>query len=127
LANADVADHYRFHLTTPTGTAVRALRATNGSWQFFLPAQDDPVFIFAAPHVTDRQSDPNADPEPEKNATLTVVKDGADYAIDLAIDATWLRNTSRVFPVELDPTISIQPDSQDAYFHGNVPTDVGFH
>ncbi|HVD47847.1 MAG TPA: DNRLRE domain-containing protein, partial [Candidatus Limnocylindria bacterium] len=126
LANADVPNHYRFTLSPPSGTTVRAVRLSDGSWEFFLPAQDDPVFSLAAPHASDRTADLQAS-DPENNATLTVAKVGSDFSIDLSVDAAWLKNTNRAFPVELDPTLSIQPDSQDAYFHGNAPTDTGTH
>src|SRR5260370_20598887 len=64
--------------------------------------------------------------EAERSGSLNETKAGANFVTDLAIDPAWFKNAERVLPVELDPTISIQPDSQDAYFHGNVPTDTGF-
>ncbi len=126
LANPSVPDHYRFTLAIPAGTALKAVRASDGSWQFFLPPQDDPVFTLAVPSATDGAIVAGTVAEPERNASLIVTKAGGNFVIDLAIDPAWFKNAKRVFPVELDPTISIQPDSQDAYFHGNVPTDTGF-
>jgi RHS repeat-associated protein len=42
--------------------------------------------------------------------------------IDLAVDPRWLQDPRRHFPVYLDPTITIQPDTQDADFTWNQPT-----
>jgi len=126
LANANVPDHYRFILTPPEKTSVQAQRAVDGSWQFLAPPEDDPVLILQAPSASDAHKDVRAVPDSEHNASIQVTRQQSKFAIDLAIDSKWLHSSQRIFPVQLDPTISIQPDSQDAYFHGNVPSDPGF-
>ncbi len=127
LADANVPDHYRFILTPPEKTSMQAQRARDGSWQFVSPPQDEPILILQAPSASDFRKDGRAVSDSEHNASIQVTREQGKFAIDLAIDSKWLHSSQRSFPVQLDPTISIQPDSQDAYFHGNVPTDPGFH
>ncbi len=127
LRNPSVPTHYEFTVTPPDKTLVQVARAADGSWQFFMPPQDDPVLVLASPHAADASTTGAAVGDPENNASLNVTRHLGKFVIDLTVDQAWLHSSKRVFPVQLDPTISIQPDLQDAYFHGNVPTDPGFH
>ena len=42
-------------------------------------------------------------------AKLTVTRDGADLILRVSLDRAWLDAPGRVFPVKLDPTITISP------------------
>jgi hypothetical protein len=42
--------------------------------------------------------------------------DGRDLLLRLSIDAGWLHAAARHFPVEVDPTFTVQPDVEDASF-----------
>lgn len=45
-------------------------------------------------------------------------------ANDLTVDSEWLASPERQFPILLDPTITIQPPAEDAYFISTCPNCV---
>ncbi|MGH2753913.1 MAG: DNRLRE domain-containing protein, partial [Actinomycetota bacterium] len=58
-------------------------------------------------------------PERKGNAKLAVKGGGREFELELSIDPSWLRAPERQFPVLLDPTITIQPASEDASYAAN--------
>ena len=124
LASARAQTEYTFTLDPPAGAAVSARPEVDGGWGFYMAPFDQPVFRLAVPRAYD-SGHGHAAQDPVSNASLKVTPDKGSFRIDLQLDPIWLRDPARVFPVFVDPTITIQPDTQDAYFHGNVPTDTG--
>jgi RHS repeat-associated protein len=55
------------------------------------------------------------------NPDTTVVSAGGAFLIDLAIDPVWLQDPARVFPVRVDPTVTLQPSQEDASFAATCP------
>jgi RHS repeat-associated protein len=51
-------------------------------------------------------------------------KDG--FHVTLSVDSAWLHDPARSFPVFVDPTLTIQPDTLDTTFEANCATCTGF-
>jgi len=121
LRDASVATNFRFLLKTPQD--VDAVKQPDGSWHLMMAPHDGPALILQAPFAVDG----NKVIDPEKdNASLKVDETAAGLVIDLSIDEKWLRDPAREFPVLLDPTITIQPTSEDASFAANCSTCTPF-
>lgn len=115
LDNADVPTRYEFVLTPQGDVPFDAEKQPDGSWAFFAAPQAGPAFVLSAPFAYDSSAAMTADPA-RRNATMDVKKVGDTFVIDLAVDAAWLAEPARSFPVFLDPTITIQPTVEDASF-----------
>lgn len=112
LANAQVPLSYRFVLTPPAGARMHAVHEEDGSWSFYMAPHARPVFVMEAPWASE-----NDEPVSRReHASLDVTRNGADFVLDLSVDRTWLRDPLRQFPVRIDPTLMIQPTTQDASF-----------
>jgi RHS repeat-associated protein len=116
LPDADAPTRYRFNMATPARPRVHAERQGDGSWAVFLGTRTRPLFALEAPTAVDASGAHGGSPE------LDVVRDGNRFALELTLDRRWLRAPERVFPVLLDPTITIQPSSQDASFNAACPS-----
>jgi len=106
---------YRFRLEAPAQT--RAERRQDGSWAFRVPGRAQPSFFLTAPFAYDsglRSLNPK-----DPHARIDVQQTSGGFQIDLTLDAAWLQDPGRRFPVFLDPTLTIQPDSNDATFAAN--------
>jgi RHS repeat-associated protein len=125
LADATVPTEYRFDLTTPTDTT--AAPRSDGSIELRVAGHREPLVLLPAPTVADAPTAAQDAPEPLRGvAALAVaqVRPGL-FTLDLSVDADWLRSPQRRFPVELDPTFVIQPDTTDATFFPTCPTCTG--
>ena len=58
----------------------------------------------------------------DTHAGMKVTRVGDRFAVDLTVDAAWLHDSERMFPVLLDPTVRIQPSLEDANFNSSCPT-----
>ena len=125
LADATVPTAYRFTLATPLDTT--AVPRADGSVELRVAGSREPLIVLPAPTVADAPAGASDAAEPVREiAALAVaqVRPGL-FNLDLSVDAGWLRSPQRRFPVALDPTFLIQPDSTDATFFGTCPTCVG--
>jgi RHS repeat-associated protein len=77
-------------------------------------------------HGRNRQAPQDAPGGPRRpedtHATMKVSRVGKRFAIDLTVDAAWLHDTERAFPVLVDPSITIQPSLREANFNASCPT-----
>ena len=116
LRNASAPSSYEFAIHARGGGApVSARRLPDGSWGVYRTPMAGPVFVLQAPRAsedTGRVGFPGAPP----HASMTVHVDGSDLDVQVSIDRTWLASPQRRFPVLLDPTITVQPDTQDGSF-----------
>jgi RHS repeat-associated protein len=103
LGNEAAPTKYRFWLAPAARSAVVPERRLDGGWDFTLPGATEPLFTLAAPYALDSAPRPK-----HGRATMRVRKLGKRFAVDVAVDADWLRHRKRVFPVLVDPTIVIQ-------------------
>jgi RHS repeat-associated protein len=110
LASATVPNEYRFTLD-PNGVPLSPRRLANGSWEFMTPQVHGPLFVLAAPRAVDA-----AGKDGSPHAKIDVQRSGKTFAVTLSVDATWLHDPARAFPVRLDPTITLQPASQTGNF-----------
>ena len=117
LANAGVPHAFHFTLSAPASSGVRAVGQADGSWAFVMPRLEAPLFFLAAPRASDATG-------ALRNGSLAVSKKQDGFTVELALDSKWLRDAARRFPVRLDPTITIQPDSQDASFQANCTPNL---
>ncbi|WP_369189729.1 LamG-like jellyroll fold domain-containing protein [Streptomyces sp. R08] len=58
---------------------------------------------YAYDSKVDRRS---GDPTTTHDVTTTLVRDGNNYALRITLDDAWLKDTHRVFPVTVDPTVT---------------------
>jgi hypothetical protein len=120
LSNAIAPASYSFRLTPSPGTSLSAARRADGSWAFSTSGSALPLFVLERPSVID-----NAQPTTSLStaggtsgpANLTVLPqaDGS-FQLQLGVDPGWLADPARIFPVLLDPSVTIQPNSNDANF-----------
>jgi RHS repeat-associated protein len=118
LADASAPASYEFRLTGPsTGPPATVERRPDGSYAVFVPPLAGPAFVLEAPAVTEAAGPGElSPPDPEAKPTLTVARDGRDFVVRVSVDPSWLHASGRRFPVEIDPTLTIQPDVEDASF-----------
>ena len=102
---------FRFQLEAPAQTRVE--RRPDGSWAFGLPGRARPSFLLRAPVA--RDSGPRSSGS-GRHAQADVRPVSGGFQVDLTLDAAWLQAPGRRFPVLLDPTFDIQPDSYDLTF-----------
>ncbi|HYP23538.1 MAG TPA: DNRLRE domain-containing protein [Actinomycetota bacterium] len=116
LDDASAPARYRFYLDALRDVPVEVEELDNGGWAFYVAPKPEPAFVLAPPYAYD--SGPSSRSR-DGHASLEVRKVGGRYAVDLSVDAQWLHDQERQFPVYLDPTITIQPPSLDANFIAN--------
>ncbi len=129
LRDASAPSSYEFVIRARGGGApVTARRLAGGSWAVFRAPAAGPVFVLPAPRATEAQAGRAVAPGGPSYAAMTVRGHGSWLDVRVSIDPTWLSSPRRRFPVRLDPTITIQPDTQDASFAatcGNCTPYVG--
>ncbi len=113
LADASAPASYQFRLRLPAGASAQ--RRPDGSYA--LSWRGKQVLVLAAPTVTEA-ADPGrvAPADPAAKPSLVAEQQGSELLLRLSLDPEWLATPTRRFPVELDPTITIQPDVEDASF-----------
>jgi RHS repeat-associated protein len=125
LADASAPSEYRFVLRPRGATELLARRRGDGGWGFRAPGAPAPLFALAPPTVADSAG---ASSSPDREGADAVVAapgkasmdvqpsgDGS-FLIEVGIDEAWFRDPARVFPVVLDPTITLQPAPLDGYW-----------
>jgi RHS repeat-associated protein len=116
LADADAPTRYTFRLDGAGGADLEAEEQPNGDIAVHAAGIPGNAFVLAAPYAVDAGGSEELEPLAEPNATLDVREQSGDLVVTLALDAAWLRDADRTFPVRLDPTITIQPSVEDASF-----------
>jgi hypothetical protein len=122
LQDASAQSSFQFLLKTPKGTT--ASQQADGSWAFALPGRAPATFWLKAPFAYDSGVQ-NLDPG-QSHAQISAKETSGGFQVTLSVDAAWLRDPSRVFPVFVDPTLTIQPDTLDTTFEANCPNCTGF-
>jgi RHS repeat-associated protein len=116
LANAEAPTQFRFRLEGIGRADLKAEELPDGSIAVQAAGVPGTAFMLAAPYALDAADDQTIIPLDEPNATLEASQQDGDLLLDLRLDAQWLRDPARRFPVRLDPTITIQPSVEDASF-----------
>ena len=128
LHDSSAPSNYRFIMTPPPDQEVDAQRNEDGSWSFFIDSMVEPVFVLESPTVFDSSERGEVGARAERRASMDVTELGTGFALDLSVDQGWLDDPARVFPVYLDPTITIQKSTtettEDATFEFGCATQV---
>ncbi len=113
LSDAGAPASYQFQMGLPPRASVDP--RPDGSYSLSWPG--GPKLVLAAPTVTEA-ADPGrvAPPDPAAKPSLVAEQHGRDLLLRLSLDSGWLAAPDRRFPVELDPTVTLQPDTEDASF-----------
>jgi hypothetical protein len=73
--------------------------------------------------MQDSNVDPHSgDPASSNAVTYNLSTLGGKTVLTVSVDESWLADPSRVYPVYIDPTFSIQSQLQDAYVASAYPT-----
>ena len=143
LSDSSAPSLYTFTLVPPKGASVRAVASKSGGFELYEEGSPVPVLVLAAPTVADSGGIAGADaskspgaPTPptvdsgaarfaDGKASMTVAKrDDGSFAVKVAIDEKWLASPERVFPVVIDPSVSIPQPTIDGTFDQNVPASL---
>ncbi len=118
LADASAPTSYEFRLTGPaTGPPPTVERRPDGSYAVVVPPLAGPAVVLEAPTVTEAAGPGElSPPDPDAKPALRVANDGRDLVVRVSVDPSWLHAAGRRFPVEIDPTLTIQPDVEDVVF-----------
>ena len=130
LANANAPATFTFVLTPNAGSRFAAVQAADGSWIFTAPGGTTPLFVLQAPTVGDAGTLIRTGGElvpvatgSQQPASLDVRATGdGSFLATLSIDPQWLQDPARLFPVLIDPTVTLSPDSRDAVFDTSCGT-----
>jgi len=128
LRKPGAPSEYRFRLTPAAGQSWRGENREDGVW-LFREAAAEPAFILLPPVVGD--SSDQATPQPPSaneappswaaahgKASLDVSQEAdGSFLVTLSIDQDWLSSAERVYPVVLDPTLYVQPDTADGEYN----------
>jgi len=117
LAGPDAPDTYVFRLSADDGPAPLVRSRADGAYEVSVPPVPGPVFVIDPPLVQESAPAGNvAAPARDAKPELRVEQSGRDLVVTLRLDGQWLRAPQRRFPVYLDPSMTIQPDVDDATF-----------
>jgi RHS repeat-associated protein len=117
LRNASAPASYEFAIRPQgAGAPVSVRRLAGGSWGVFRAPAAGPVFVLQAPRAEETLAGRASAPGGAPHASMTVRGHGSWLDVRVSVDRGWLSSPRRRFPVLLDPTITIQPDTQDASF-----------
>ncbi len=127
LHDASAPASYEFVIRPQgAGPPVTVRRLADGSWGVFRAPVAGPVFVLQAPRAVEALAGRAAAPGGTPHAAMTVRSYGSWLDVRVSMDRAWLSAPQRRFPVRLDPTITIQPDTQDASFAANCSNCVPF-
>lgn len=108
---------FRFHLRTDLDGKVNEDGSVDFSNQ-----ENKVIFILPTPLMTDSNINPQSgEPQRSNNVHYELKKDNTGWNVSVVADNEWLKDTSRVYPVYIDPTIAIQTSS-DTYVSSAYPT-----
>src|SRR5262245_40199264 len=121
LQDASAQSSFQFLLKTPKGTT--ASQQGDGSWAFALPGRAPASFWLKAPFAYD--SGPKSIDPGQSHAQLSVKETKDGFQVTLSVHTAGLHDPTRRFPVFVDPSLTIQPDTLDTTFEANCPNCTG--
>lgn len=104
-----------------TYTGLTPALQEDNSVHFYAANEEEPVFVIASPYMADAADGFSRDIA----VTVTPTATGCTYT--LTPSAAWLANPARVYPVELDPTVTteqIASEIEDAGVNQSNPTTI---
>ncbi|MDQ1700020.1 MAG: hypothetical protein QOG34_1883, partial [Frankiaceae bacterium] len=123
LRDRSAPTDFRYTVRAFGAGKVSVHRRADGSWAVSQGPAPDQLFVLEAPRAQDATAGGRSmSPDPLRHATMSAAVRGKTITVDLHVDRAWLADSQRRFPVLVDPTITIQPDTMDASFEANQPT-----
>ncbi|WP_298157138.1 CotH kinase family protein [Flavobacterium sp.] len=104
----------------PRGYTIRQEPAANGTTRrlVILNHKGETAMVFQQPIITDsKTSARNQRPQPLEGAYQLVKLNDHSYKITILVDGTWLRAANRVYPIHIDPVVTLtNPDVVNSCF-----------
>ncbi|WP_248579445.1 DNRLRE domain-containing protein [Nocardioides sp. InS609-2] len=118
LEDARAPVRYRFLIDQARGQGgqVSVQELSDGSWAFTEQGAAEPLFVMEPPYVVEGSTDRLAGEPSREPVSMKVSEVGRGFAVDMDVDAAWLQSPERSFPIQIDPTLTVQPTSEDATF-----------
>jgi hypothetical protein len=107
---------YRFILRHVRGDRVRASLMTDGRLGFRSVRDGRLAFVLEPPVLREQLTGGRSHRLSKREVTMHATEAGSEIAVTLEIDREWLHSPTRRFPVEVDPTLTLQMTSDDATF-----------
>jgi len=118
LASAAAPHSFTFQLRLSAGLTAAAV--PDGSITI-TDRQGAVVFTLPAPAMTDTSHRPAG-----RSRAVRLSLDPGGTVLTLTADAAWLADPARVYPVTIDPTVSLLPPTQDCYLVGGTYAATSF-
>ena len=119
LASSSAPDAYSFALTHP-GLSMR--QSETGQWCLYKPEAKEPAYLLSGLTVFDSSADEAGVPAFCDEARLAVEPGKGASTITYSVPREWLGDAERVYPVTIDPTLTV-PSPTDTYIaagYGNT-------
>ena len=113
LHSAHASSQYDFTLVAPHGIRPVVTELPDGSWMVSSAGSPEPLFVLDAPIATDATQKSGEAPDSSHHVSLAASVSGTSIRASIDVDAAWLQSPARVFPVQVDPTVTLQPEAQD--------------
>jgi YD repeat-containing protein len=123
LANAGGPSSYSFTFTPSAGSDLVATALPDGSWAFVHASTGEVAFRLERPTASDSAGSTTTDDALPANPVAMEVRTNRDgtFGVFVSLDRNWLADPRRLFPILVDPTITVGPDSRDANFSLSSP------
>ena len=87
--------------------------STDGQWGLYAPGDPYPIFTLSGISVYDSSSDASGNPATCTAATMAVSPGSGQSTLTYSVPQSWLSDAARVYPVTIDPTITLNPAAGD--------------
>jgi YD repeat-containing protein len=119
LADPTAPNTYRFAITAPGGEALEANPTEQGGWDIIVPPRTRALYHLAAPTAVDNLGVPAVGVDGTSLVSMAIVGTDTGLEVSVTIDPDWLGDPARQFPVELDPTTTVDVGS-DFFYEGDA-------
>ena len=121
LASPAAASAFSFDVATSSGVAARKNAAGGID---FLDSQGRRKFSFAPPFMADSSRTEGGF---SRALSFDLVRAETGLSLTLAADPAWLRDPRRVYPVEIDPSLTMMGAWRDCFLASATPTKQLLH
>jgi RHS repeat-associated protein len=120
LASAAAPDTFTFFVAHE---GLRLLQGQAGAWGFYREGEKEPVFVLGDLVVFDSSVSKAGEPAYCEDATMAVAAAKGGSYVTYRVPRRWLEAAERVFPVLVDPTITLgQSVCDDTYVSSAYPS-----
>ena len=119
LASTDAPATYSFTVKHP---GLICKKDKTGQWGFYDTEENPyPLFALGNIEVYDSSQGPSGDPAYCDTAVMSVVPGTDESTVTYTIPAAWLADPARLFPVTIDPTVTLGSTNADTYIKQGTP------